>query len=305
MPRAAIAVLVFAAALIALSGCSTGSGDPPSQPGTSLADFIGYWVENEEGSLFNITIKAGETPGTASFIAPIDRCVGAVTLSGATAALTAFASAYYDDIAETITVNPDSPWETVYTMGPGEHDWFDGIWTTEFMGNTHALAIEFDDGTAPSGNFEYSVNEAPLYSGTFTYEEDGDDAEIEITYSYGTATLNAAKDELTLNRVSKPEPIELLKTTPPIPSLEDYEGDWYADSAPLSIFVESDGSVEISSPGGPVYCVLTIDDQGAGHFMSDGEEIAVATIDISVYPYTMSFTPDGAGAIPLTKEEEA
>jgi hypothetical protein len=278
--KAALAILASALAFVALIGCSSGGGDPPpAQPSVSIADFIGYWEEDSEGSLFNLTIEAGETPGTVAFLSPIDRAEGELSLSGGAATLNARAEAAYDDTEQTITVNPDSPvWKTVYSKYSGGNESIEGFWVAEVMGNEHGLSIEFDSGSYTSGTFEYLVQgmAQPLYTGTFTCEYDGDDADIEIAFNYGTASLNAAKDVMTLTRVFDPEePLELLKTTQAIPSLADFAADWvYNDSVSVrqhyvgigdtgeityTIFDNSNGSI-ISSRSGN----LVVDALGAG-----------------------------------------
>jgi hypothetical protein len=93
-----LAIFACAAAFAALVGCSSGSGDPsPAQPPVTVADFIGHLEEDAGDYPFNVTIEAGETPGTATFVAPFDRCVGTVSLSGSAATLTAHAAAFFND----------------------------------------------------------------------------------------------------------------------------------------------------------------------------------------------------------------
>jgi hypothetical protein len=206
--RSAIFLLLAISGAALLPSCADGSDDPPADISTTatIDDYIGQWTD---GTTTNIEIarnasvlSAGDFTVSSTFLDPV---VGTMVISSGKAALTTTQSSMsYDSSTDRIVY----ALFTLTRVGASTGSVI-GNWAYSYNG-TVVISASFS-GSAPYGAIVLNTFGS---SKTGTYSVSG--SAVSIYTSFGSATMNTAKDKITLDAEGEAAPMVLTKGTIPL-----------------------------------------------------------------------------------------
>lgn len=201
--RSAILILLAISGAAFLASCADGSDEAPADISTTatIDDYIGQWTD---GTTTNFEIarnasvpSAGDITVSSTLLDPVE---GTMTISNGEAALSSKLSMSYDSSTDRIVYSV----LTLTRVGAGTGSVV-GQWAYPSNGTTISMSLS---GSATYGTIVLTRLGS---SKTGTYSVSG--SAISVHMSYGSATMNLAKDKITLNAEGKASPMVLTKGT--------------------------------------------------------------------------------------------
>jgi hypothetical protein len=205
--RSAILLLLAISGAAFLASCADKSDDTPADISTTatIDDYIGQWTD---GTTTNIEIaRNASVPSAGDFTVSstlLDPATGTMIISSGEATLTSTLSMNYDSSTDRIVYSIF----TLTRVGAGTGSAV-GQWAYPSTGTT-MISMSLS-GSATYGAIALEMHGS---SKTGTYSVSG--SAVSIHMSFGTATMNAAKDKITLDAEGEASPMVLTEGTIPM-----------------------------------------------------------------------------------------
>jgi len=187
------------------ASCSSGSDDP-GVPAVTIADFVGSWTDGAS-SPYVMTISIDSS--TVGLFSDVEAVKGSVTVTDGTASFETSISGTYDDGTDVLSITQNNSTEQYSRKsGTGTVGTIEGTW--EYSSTYVTVSVVIDLSTETAGTYSTTIVDpsgTTLESDALSY--DASTGVVLFSTQYATATLNAAKDTMTLNIIDSSDQLQL------------------------------------------------------------------------------------------------